>query len=267
MGGEPTLLATLLLSVDRMPLTFPSHAAAVLPLSRARGWLPPSALVVGSTAPDLAYLFDTTHLNFHRWPGLLWPCLPIAFGVWLLFEVLLLPWLDRLLVETWGPATGVLTRTRGAPTNVRGALAALAGLAVGALTHVAWDGFTHAWRWPASALYPSVHVGHWLLTDWLQASSHLVGAALVVRAVLSLTPTVRWGAPRLTDRGRGFALVLLACELTAFAMLASTGVAPSATPTFTLAWSTFWWGARALLIALTLCAVTERVRPFAFRAG
>ncbi|WP_367319789.1 DUF4184 family protein [Streptomyces sp. HUAS ZL42] len=39
-----------------MPLTFPSHAAAVMPLKiRRPHWFDGVALVVGSTVPDLPY--------------------------------------------------------------------------------------------------------------------------------------------------------------------------------------------------------------------
>ncbi len=254
-----------------MPLTFPSHAAAVLPFSRRGGWLPPAALVVGSTAPDLAYLFGLNHCNFHLWPGLVWPCLPIAFGVWLFFEWVLLPWVAVLVGETWGDQATVLARTRGTPTSLRGVTAAIIALAVGALTHVTWDGFTHAWRWPASATYGAVHVGRWLLTDVLQAGSHLLGLALVWRAARRLTPRARWSEPRVTARAWRFVLVLAGCELTALGLLAARGLPVTSTPAFSAAWETFWWSSRALLLAMTLCAVTERVRTIVsrllFRAG
>jgi hypothetical protein len=189
----------------------------------------------------------------------------------LVFELLLLRWVDELLRETWGEPASVLARTRGAPTNLRGVLAALCALTVGALTHVAWDGFTHAWRWPASATYGAVHVGRWLLTDWLQLGSHLVGFALVWRVAARMTPHVQWRAPTPTERGWRFLLVLLGCELIAFALLAGRGLPVTPTPAFSAAWEAFWWGSRALLLALALCAVTERVRPFVsrllFRAG
>lgn len=75
-----------------MPLTFPSHAAAVLPLLYIAGTrrLPASALVVGSTAPDLIYLIGTKGADAHRPLGLLWFCLPAGIVAFLYLEALLL---------------------------------------------------------------------------------------------------------------------------------------------------------------------------------
>lgn len=57
-----------------MPLTFPSHAAAVLPLKLLQpSRLDGVALVIGSTTPDLPYAFSpwitvNTH-TWWEWPG------------------------------------------------------------------------------------------------------------------------------------------------------------------------------------------------------
>jgi Domain of unknown function (DUF4184) len=73
-----------------VPLTFPTHPAAVLPLKLWRPrWFDGAALVTGSMAPDLAYLFDGSGLPVwpfsHEWAGLLGWCLPIALaGTWVL---------------------------------------------------------------------------------------------------------------------------------------------------------------------------------------
>ncbi|MGX7674379.1 DUF4184 family protein [Plantactinospora sp. DSM 117369] len=73
-----------------MPLTFPSHPAAALPLKLWRPrWFDGVALVVGSMAPDLAYLFDGSGLPVwpfsHQLPGLVGWCLPVTLaGTWLI---------------------------------------------------------------------------------------------------------------------------------------------------------------------------------------
>jgi hypothetical protein len=61
-----------------MPLTFPSHAAAVLPLKFARRrWFDGVALVIGSAAPDFPYsLSPYLNYNAHTWTGLVLFCVP-----------------------------------------------------------------------------------------------------------------------------------------------------------------------------------------------
>ena len=66
-----------------MPLTFPSHAAAVLPLKYWRPrWFDGVALVIGSASPDLAYALDGSGLPVfplsHQWHGVLLFCLPVT---------------------------------------------------------------------------------------------------------------------------------------------------------------------------------------------
>jgi len=60
-----------------MPMTL-AHPAAVLPLlTRLRPIAAPAALVLGSTAPDLAFYLplSTTYAESHSFPGLLSYCL------------------------------------------------------------------------------------------------------------------------------------------------------------------------------------------------
>ncbi|SCL25237.1 protein of unknown function [Micromonospora pallida] len=67
-----------------MPLTFPSHPAAIVPLKLSRPrWFDGTALIFGSMAPDLAYVLDGSGLPVwpfsHQLPGLVGWCLPIAW--------------------------------------------------------------------------------------------------------------------------------------------------------------------------------------------
>jgi hypothetical protein len=63
-----------------VPLTFPSHAAAVLPLKLwRRRWFDGVALVIGSAAPDLPYSLDPyLNVRAHTWWGLAWFCVPVT---------------------------------------------------------------------------------------------------------------------------------------------------------------------------------------------
>jgi Domain of unknown function (DUF4184) len=71
-----------------VPLTFPTHPVAVIPLKLWRPtWFDGVALVLGSVAPDLAYAFDGSGLPVwpfsHQLSGLVGWCLPIALaGTW-----------------------------------------------------------------------------------------------------------------------------------------------------------------------------------------
>jgi hypothetical protein len=71
--------------MPRVPMTFPSHPLAVLPLKLWRPrWFDGVALVLGSAAPDLAYLVDGSGLPVwpfsHQPAGLVVFCLPLTLA-------------------------------------------------------------------------------------------------------------------------------------------------------------------------------------------
>lgn len=115
-----------------MPFT-PAHAAAVLPFARTR--LPTAALVVGALTPDLPYYLplpmgaSTTHF-------------PLGLPVVVLMGAALWAcWTYALRA----PLAALVGREAGPPPapSVRGAAWGAAAIAVGALTHMVWDAFTH----------------------------------------------------------------------------------------------------------------------------
>lgn len=180
-----------------MPLTFPSHAAAVLPLLHLPGarHLPASALVLGSTAPDLVYLVGTLGAAAHHPGGLLGFCLPAGVLAFLYVEALVVPVVGPVLLAV-SPARArpTLARVLGPrplPRTPVAWLLVLLALLVGAATHQIWDGFTHAWMWPAGSLYPDTTVSLFgrpiLLSRVLQHLSSVLGL-LVVLAYLRWTP-------------------------------------------------------------------------------
>jgi hypothetical protein len=212
-----------------MPITFPSHAAAVLPLKVWRPrWFDGVALVVGSAAPDLSYALDGSRLErpiaggqatfalAHSWP---W------FALWALPVTFLCAALIRRAAPTIAahlPARpeflalrdyGVLALSRpGWPVTAVSAV-------LGAASHVLWDRLAdHGWLDPASSLAGAVitvgllvHIGRRrLLRAWhgsppavevrpllfwsvagLAAALGLAGAAMLPGAGLAHTTGAR----------------------------------------------------------------------------
>jgi hypothetical protein len=126
-----------------MPFTL-AHPAAAIPVWRMLGRAGVlSALVIGSMSPDLPYFlpWKIDRAASHSWIGLLFICVPIGFATYLLFHGLLRPLgyvlpprsirdrLPRHLGSTWLPNDSIW--------------AVLISLAIGAATHICWDGFTH----------------------------------------------------------------------------------------------------------------------------
>ncbi len=127
-----------------MPFT-PAHAAAVLPLMRWLGAASvPSALVIGSMAPDFVFFHADMGRRHetHSLRGLFSYCLPVGIVVYLLFHAVL----ARPLVALAPP--GVESRVRPLvgkplPRSLKHWLAVAFCLLVGGVTHLVWDGFTH----------------------------------------------------------------------------------------------------------------------------
>jgi len=138
-----------------MPFTI-SHAAAVLPLRKLAGSrLPLAAMMIGSMSPDFAYFLpqDSGRASSHDFEGILLFCWPVSLALWLLFVHLL----ERPTIELL-PAAWRTRVPRSDPTLSASALA-FASLAVimGAMTHVAWDAFTH-FGTPITERFPAFNV-------------------------------------------------------------------------------------------------------------
>ena len=125
-----------------MPFTF-AHPAAAVPLLRplARyGAL--SALVIGSMAPDFSYFlpFPISRSQSHSIAGLFWFCVPVGLTSYVVFHRLLArPLVDLLPAPLRMRLLPVIDARVDAPWR-----AVLVSLLVGAVTHIAWDAFTHA---------------------------------------------------------------------------------------------------------------------------
>lgn len=127
-----------------MPFTF-AHPAAVLPLHRR--WPRPfvlSALVIGSMAPDFAYLppFLATRTLSHNLAGSVSFCVPVGFIVYLVFHLFLKAPLTALLpAALQRHALRAIADSPRLPDRTWPVV--LLSLWIGSLSHLVWDGFTH----------------------------------------------------------------------------------------------------------------------------
>ncbi|MCX4880069.1 DUF4184 family protein [Streptomyces sp. NBC_00847] len=174
-----------------MPFTL-SHAAAVLPAVRAdgtgRGRLIPAVLAAGSFAPDMTYYAASAvsgAMEFgdvtHSFPGVFTVDVLVAWalvGLWLLLREPLV----ALLPRAWQPRPAALLHCGAPRARVRPSLVArwYASAALGALTHVVWDAFTHLDRW-GMRLFPALghKVDGFPLYWYLQYGGSAVAAGVI----------------------------------------------------------------------------------------
>ncbi|MDN0194871.1 DUF4184 family protein [Streptomyces sp. S.PNR 29] len=211
-----------------MPFTL-SHAAAVLPAVRTdgtgRGQLVPAVLVAGSFSPDMTYYAASVvsgAMEFgevtHSFVGVFTVDVLVAWalvGLWLLVREPLVALLPR---ARQGRAAALLRC--GAPrARVRPSLVGrwYVSAALGALTHVVWDAFTHLDRW-GMRLFPVLgrEVAGSPLYWYLQYGGSAVAAVVIavfVACALRRTPAALAAEPVgvavLSVRDRWWAAVLL----------------------------------------------------------
>ncbi len=182
-----------------MPATL-VHPAAILPVHYlAKGRLPLSALVIGSLSPDFEYLLRWGAGNrfAHTLPGLAF-CVPAGLlALWLFHAVVKRPLLE--LAPEWHRRT--LAPMAGAFRWLPWARLPLiaASVAIGALSHMALDSFTHYGGWAVQA-FPAFKqtlfsIGHMKVTVYslLQYLGTLLG--LVALAVCHWLWVLRAPAP------------------------------------------------------------------------
>lgn len=184
-----------------MPFT-PSHAVVALPFVRTP--LIPAAIAVGAMTPDLPLFVRVTPLSYAVTHDAAWLPVTMLLALVLLVvwrcvvrpgarELLPAPIAGRLPAE-WDAGPAAAWRETFAPsgrTAVRDVLLLLVSLALGVVSHIIWDLFTHEGRW-GSEIVPALALAWGPLPGyrWLQhGSGAIAGAALLVWAV-------RWLARR-----------------------------------------------------------------------
>lgn len=169
-----------------MPAT-PVHPLFALPFARLG--LPMSALAIGAMAPDVAYVVDAPWWGQHSLIGIFLFSVPVGLvGLWIYQRIV-------------APALGLADDFTFTPTPRL--LRILAGLTVGAGTHVFVDAFTHYWGWGVAA-YPILREGPYglpaykllqyglsvvgvvILLYWARARLHLLGDLRVLGALVGI---------------------------------------------------------------------------------
>jgi hypothetical protein len=215
-----------------LPFTL-SHAAAVLPAVRTDGTgrarLVPAVLVAGSFSPDMTYYAASVvsgAMEFgdvtHSFAGVFTVDVLVAWalvGLWLLVREPLV----ALLPRARQGRTAALTRCGSPRARVRPSTAAwwYVSAALGALTHVVWDAFTHLDRW-GMRMFPVLgeQVAGSPLYWYLQYGGSAVAAVVIVLFVayaLRRTPAAQpLGVPALSVRDRWWAAAVIGgCALVA----------------------------------------------------
>lgn len=171
-----------------MPFT-PSHAIVALPFVRTP--LVPAAVAVGAMAPDLPLFTRGLIVDYSVTHDLRW--LPVtvimALVLLLVWRVVLRPACRLLaprvigsrLPPEWDRGPGaVAVETFGSATRV---VLLLVALAIGVVTHILWDAFTHEGR-GGVALIPALDEqwGPLLGYKWLQYGSGIGGVLVLAIA-------------------------------------------------------------------------------------
>jgi len=176
-----------------VPFT-PSHAVVALPFLRTP--LVPAAIAVGAMTPDLPLFVRGTPLHYGLTHHFAWLPLTIAMGLALLliWRCILRPAVRELsprrlaarLPAEWDAGAAAALRETfaisGTPARAswRGILLLLASIALGVLTHIVWDLFTHEGRWGSEALpILTEQWGPLAGYTWLQHGSSAVGLAII----------------------------------------------------------------------------------------
>lgn len=169
-----------------MPLTL-AHPAIAIPLRNVLGRFGVlSALVIGSTIPDLVYFWPvgTGRVQSHSVAGLFWFCLPAGIAAYLLFHWLLTPVLG--FVAPYAIKSRLHPRFTSGDLPETNIVSICVSLLVGATTHLVWDSVTHETGYLVSHLpllqTPLFDLGGYRFFTYkvLQHASTLIGCIIIL---------------------------------------------------------------------------------------
>lgn len=130
-----------------MPFTFLAHQAPVLPLKLWRPrWFSGAALAIGSMAPDFDKFLDGADATRygHTLAGQAVYCLPLSLLIYWLLTRVAAPPLARFLPDLGAFHLRDYAASLAAVRPRREWLVVATSVLVGSVSHVAFDGFTHA---------------------------------------------------------------------------------------------------------------------------
>ena len=205
-----------------MPVT-PAHAVAAWPLHKWLPALPLSALVIGALSPDYEYFLRLAPITRHAHTpaGLLFFCVPVSIVVWFVFRRLIRPALVELLPPGLARAVG--------PASTSWLLALIA-VALGAVSHVVWDGFTHQDDWGVRA-WPVLRTEPWpaiLPLPWFKLFQYGSSTLGLVALAMWLAAWVRSQPPAAREWRPGQRTRLVRVVSVVLAISAASGLADSA---------------------------------------
>lgn len=205
-----------------MPFTL-AHPAAIIPFRRFAGQNTSlSALVIGSMAPDLAYFLPLgVNGRFSHSPiGIFLFCIPVSLIAYVIFHSLARQPLIALMPQAISSRLHHQS-TEWIPKTIASLALIVVAIIIGAVTHVAWDSFTH--RNTAivrSTEFLQIVVGpadgpRIPVYKILQHASSVLGLTILAGSVfqwMRRTPPVAANRPQLDSRYRGmiFAAILIA---------------------------------------------------------
>ena len=252
-----------------MPWTF-AHPAAVLPLRRlCPRWLNLPALMIGALMPDAGYYlhrFDLSGL-MHRFPDGLMLCVLAGLIVLAVFYGLRQP-VCHLLPQPH--RTALLGQIAARPVfSLTVLLSMLLSLAIGAATHMSWDGLTHRGGW---AVMHALALQELLFYLWdtgvpayqvLQHLSTLIGTVALVwvyvrwlrREGFCVTPFTRAPGDR-EERWRYRLLVVIAAVAMICALVSAVHAATPISGKFLLDRFVFFFAVHLMLVFTALLAAS-----------
>lgn len=175
-----------------MPFTF-SHPAAVLPFAKLfKRNLSFTGLIIGSMTPDFEYFIRMRDVSLysHTWEGLVWFDIPLGFVLVIVYEFFVK---DKLIARLPTTMNRRLSCFRGYRVHYTAGylIAILVSVALGAATHIVWDGFTHPKgifidRLPYLKHIVRVHGYHLYIFTIAQHASSAAGALIIWISYLTL---------------------------------------------------------------------------------
>ncbi|MEL7083797.1 MAG: DUF4184 family protein [Cyanobacteria bacterium P01_G01_bin.4] len=131
-----------------MPFT-PSHILAIVPVGKL--WprkLAFSALAIGSIVPDwpLFIPIGPSYSATHSLIGLAIACIPLGLAIYVFFHSVLKQPLFELLPHPLRQRSIQLAAPT-VPSRMQQWLDIIIAIAIGALTHIVWDAFSHQGKW------------------------------------------------------------------------------------------------------------------------